>query len=216
MGDKSKLPYALLDPGGQERRAAISELFTLLEAAKKLQELALTYSIRDIFQDNGGKILQTLILLGLTNTGSREGNDARDSTGTEYELKTANMTLVSSFTTHHHLNHDILTKYRKVPWVFSFYRDIELVEIWAMAPDELEELFSRWESKLNGTAMKGGRPQPPMAHINNPKIPFTFVKDNGTPIFTAAQMVQLRANAVSFPAREGASLVAAEPGLKKR
>jgi hypothetical protein len=204
MGDKRKLPYALLDRGGDERRAAISKLFALLEAAKKLQELALTYSIRDIFQDNGGKILQTLILLGLTNTGNREGNDARDSTGTEYELKTENTTLVSSFTTHHHLNHDILAKYRTVPWVFSFYRDIELIEIWAMAPDELEELFSHWESKLNGTATKGGKPLPPMAHINNPKIPFKFVKDHGTPLFTATEMVQLKAAAVTFAAAETA------------
>jgi len=39
------------------------------------------------FQDNGGKVLQVLILLGLRISSGREGNDAIDAEDNEYELK---------------------------------------------------------------------------------------------------------------------------------
>ena len=39
----------------------------LWPAIRRYQELAARHGIDDIFQDNGGKILQVLLLLGLTN-----------------------------------------------------------------------------------------------------------------------------------------------------
>ena len=56
-------------------------------------ELASTHGIDDIFQDNGGKILQILLYTGLTILPGREGNDARDENGREYELKSVNIHL---------------------------------------------------------------------------------------------------------------------------
>jgi len=46
-------------------------------------ELASVHGIDDIFQDNGGKILQILLYTGLTILPGREGNDAQDENGRE-------------------------------------------------------------------------------------------------------------------------------------
>jgi hypothetical protein len=62
------------------------------------------HSIPDIFQDNGGKILQVCLILGLVVLKSREGNDTIDDEGNEYELKAVNLLRTDQFTTHHHLN----------------------------------------------------------------------------------------------------------------
>ena len=94
----------------------LERLERALAGCRELQDLATKYGIRDIFQDNGGKVLQSLILLGLRLAGGREGNDAVDTEGNEYELKTLNVSLGASrgVTTHHHLNLGILAKYRSV------------------------------------------------------------------------------------------------------
>ena len=146
----------------------------LFPAVREYQKLASKHGIHDIFQDNGGKLLQTLLILNLKSTGSREGNDAIDDEGNEYELKTVNILLTSSFSTHHHLNPIILTKYRKVKaWYFSIYQGIELVEIYRMEPSDLEPYFSGWETKWNENRKD----------INNPKTPSRFVRDHGKLVF---------------------------------
>ena len=76
----------------------------------KLQELAEKHGINDIFQDNGGKLLQVLLITGLEVLPGREGNDAKDSQGNEYELKSVNTLLTKSFSTHHHMNPTIIEK----------------------------------------------------------------------------------------------------------
>jgi hypothetical protein len=43
-----------------------AKLLALMPAIRKLQKLASKHGIDDIFQDNGGKILQILLLTGLT------------------------------------------------------------------------------------------------------------------------------------------------------
>jgi Restriction endonuclease PvuII len=146
----------------------------LFPAIREYQRLASSHGIGDIFQDNGGKLLQTLLILNLRCTGSREGNDAVDDKGNEYELKTVNVLLTSSFSTHHHLNPIILGKYRQVrAWFFSIYRGIELVEIYRMKTSDLEFYFSKWEQKWNENRKD----------INNPKIPVKFVREHGKLIF---------------------------------
>ena len=70
-----------------ERQSDLERLQAAFEGVRALQELAREYEITDIFQDNGGKVLQVLILLGLKSSPGREGNDAIDAEGNEYELK---------------------------------------------------------------------------------------------------------------------------------
>ena len=154
-------------------KAALEKLWP---AIREYQALATKHGIHDIFQDNGGKLLQVLLIIGLTVTGSREGNDARDADGNEYELKSVNTLLTQSFSTHHHMNPVILSKYRKVAWFFAVYEGIELQAIYRMTPDRLEPYFTKWEQKWHAD---GGK------DINNPKIPVKFVKQNGELFYMA-------------------------------
>lgn len=140
---------------------------------RQLQELADKQGISDIFQDNGGKLLQVLLLTGLRNIPGRLGNDAKDADGNEYELKSVNTKLTKSFSTHHHLNPVILEKYRKVDWIFAIYEGIDLIAVYRLTPNDLEPYYARWEEKWHS---EGGK------DINNPKIPLTFVKEHGRKI----------------------------------
>jgi hypothetical protein len=119
-----------------------AELDRLFPYIREYQALASKHGIGDIFQDNGGKLLQLLLITGLKGAGSREGNDARDEHGREYELKSVNTLLTQSFSTHHHMNPIILAKYRQVDWVFAIYEGIELQSIYLMKPAGLEFYFS--------------------------------------------------------------------------
>lgn len=151
-----------------------------LAACQDLQDLAYKYGIGDIFQDNGGKVLQSLIILGLRVVGGREGNDAIDQYGHEYELKTLNVSLGKSrgVTTHHHLNLGILAKYRAVhAWYVSLYEGIVLQEIYRLPPADLEPVFAVWEQRLVNS---GNAP------LNNPKIPIRFVREVGTLVYPSS------------------------------
>ena len=147
-----------------------AELDRLFSYIREYQALASRHGIGDIFQDNGGKLLQLLLITGLTSTGGREGNDARDEQGNEYELKSVNSLLTKSFSTHHHMNPTILAKYRQVVWFMAVYQGIELQTIYRMTPTNLEPYFLKWERKWHDS---GGK------DINNPKIPLKFVMQHG-------------------------------------
>lgn len=125
--------------------------------------------------------MQLALVTGLKLLKSREGNDAVDETGREYELKTLNVDRVSSFTTHHHLNPLIISKYRRVDWVFAVYRGIELEAVYYMPVDKLEPFFAKWESKWKRERKD----------INNPKIPLRFIVKHGRRIFPASQRPEL-------------------------
>ena len=150
------------------------ELERLFPYIREYQALASKHGIGDIFQDNGGKLLQLLLITGLKGVGGREGNDAQDAQGNEYELKSVNTLLTQSFSTHHHMNPVILAKYRKVDWFLAIYEGIELQAIYRMKPTALEPYFSKWESKWHES---GGK------DINNPKIPVKFVVEHGELFF---------------------------------
>jgi hypothetical protein len=154
--------------------ADMAEMERLLPYIREYQALASKHGIGDIFQDNGGKLLQLLLVTGLRCIGSREGNDAVDAEGKEYELKSVNVLLTKSFSTHHHMNPVILAKYRQVDWLLAIYAGIELQEIYRMKPAMLEPYFSSWEKKWHDS---GGR------DINNPKIPVKFVVERGELIY---------------------------------
>ncbi|WP_430635069.1 hypothetical protein [Sphingomonas hankookensis] len=157
----------------------------LMPAIREFQALALRHGINDIFQDNGGKLLQVILTLGLTVLPGREGNDARDELGLEYELKSVNLDLTKNFSTHHHLNPVILAKYRQVDWVFALYRGIELIAVYRMKPWQLEPWFAKQESKWHSD---GGR------DINNPKIPVGYVLEHGQLLAGCDPEIRFRAS----------------------
>jgi len=147
------------------------EIFNLIyPSLQMLQDLATKNGINDIFQDNGGKLLQVLLITGLSDLPGREGNDAVDEDGNEYELKSVNVSLTKSFSTHHHMNPVIIEKYRKVDWIFAVYRGIEILEIYKLTPNDLEPYYTKWEIKWH---KDGGK------DINNPKIPLKYVREVG-------------------------------------
>jgi len=173
-------PPALVEPvenaitTQEERQSDIARLRSALQGVQELQHLAREYEIADIFQDNGGKVLECLILLGLRTSPGREGNDAVDADGHEYELKTVNAAKSTQVTTHHHLNRDILSKYRAVrAWYFAVYDNIQLTEIYRVLPSALEPKFREWDERLS----TGSGP------LNNPKIPLSLIKRVGDLVY---------------------------------
>lgn len=157
-------------------------LEALMPHVRDFQSLAREHGIDDVFQDNGGKILQMLLALGLQGIPGREGNDAVDAQGREYELKSVNIWLTASFSTNHHINVPIIEKYRQVEWVFALYEGIEMRRAYQMRADQLETYFSAWEAKWLETGKD----------INNPKIPLGFVMEHGELVYTDHRDLDLR------------------------
>lgn len=151
-----------------------NQLIDLWASIQKYQELADKHGIKDIFQDNGGKLLQVLLITGLKVIPGREGNDAIDSKGQEYELKSVNIELTTSFSTHHHMNPVIIAKYRLVPWIFAIYKNIALQKIYILYPKDLEPFYKKWEKQWYLKEKD----------INNPKIPVNYVIEKGKLLFT--------------------------------
>ena len=169
----------------------VAEFKRVWPSVQAYQRIASKHGIEDIFQDNGGKILQVLLLLGLNNIAGREGNDAIDSEGREYELKSVNIELTQGVSTHHHMNPVIIAKYRLVDWIFAIYRHIELQCVYKLTPADLEPYFKKWEEKWHAD---GGR------DINNPKIPIKFVRQVGKLVYGTEQTV-LEIESKKAPAR---------------
>lgn len=149
----------------------LNQLFPFVQAYQKLAE---SHGINDIFQDNGGKLLQVLLITGLKVIAGREGNDAVDKEGREYELKSVNAKLTKSFSTHHHMNPVIIAKYRKVDWLFAVYEGIELKKIYKLNPQNLEHFYQKWETKWVTDGNKD---------INNPKISLSYIQSVGQLIY---------------------------------
>jgi hypothetical protein len=154
----------------------VKKLESLFPRLKDYQKLATKHGINDIFQDNGGKVLQVILKLGLKVIPGREGNDAIDADGMEVELKSVNLKLTHSFSTNHHLNPTIIAKYRAVNWIFAMYEGIELKAIYKLKPEQLENYFNDWEAKWNIDRKD----------INNPKIPVRYVTANGEALFNSS------------------------------
>jgi len=158
-----------------QRHTDLAKLELLLPYIRELQRLTSEHGIHDVFQDNGGKLLQVLLVTGLTALPGREGNDAVDAEGHEYEMKSVNRFDVRGrrksnpqFTTHHHLNPTIIAKYRKVDWLFALYSGIELESVYLLTPQMLEPYYERWS---NDYETKG--------NLNNPKINLKYVEEHG-------------------------------------
>ncbi|HEX4130674.1 MAG TPA: hypothetical protein VHZ24_11580 [Pirellulales bacterium] len=163
-----------------QKHADLQKLEKLLPYIRELQRLASQHGIHDVFQDNGGKLLQVLLVTGLIRVEAREGNDAIDSSGKEYELKSVNRFNTKGepkpnapFTTHHHLNQAIIDKYRKVDWIFAIYSGIELEQVYFIPVSKMEPCFRKWEADF-------GRAKSP---LNNPKISQKFVRTHGIELY---------------------------------
>jgi hypothetical protein len=153
----------------------VKKMEELLPYIRQYQELATKHGVNDIFQDNGGKLLQMLLVTGLIALRKREGNDAKDENGHEYELKSVNIKLTRQFSTHHHLNPVILAKYRQVDWIMAAYEGIEIKRVYHLRPKDIEPLFSKWEKQWHDRGKRD---------LNNPKIPLSFVEAQGKLIYT--------------------------------
>jgi hypothetical protein len=158
-----------------------ARLEALMPSVREFQALAREHGIEDVFQDNGGKILQMLLALNLQGIPGREGNDAVDASGREYELKSVNIWLTASFSTNHHINIPIIEKYRDVRWVFAIYEGIEMRRAYRLTPDQLEPYFAAWEAKWRERQQD----------LNNPKIPLNFVMEAGELVYTDQQTLDL-------------------------
>ena len=157
----------------KRHRAEIARIEQLWGNLNELNQMAQAYGIPDIFQDNGAKVLQQLIYLNMSILPGREGNDCISASGTEWEMKSINLeTSASGFSTNHHTTHDIIAKYRQIPWTFAIYYGINLAEMYVMTPDMLEPLYHHWEEKLQT-----------MTHLNNPKIPVKYVREHGIKVY---------------------------------
>ena len=89
----------------KEHKKEIEFLKEKWNSLKDLEELAQKKRIPDIFQDNGAKVLQQVILSGMDFLPGREGNDAVDVNGVEWEFKSINIaTSATGFSTDHHLS----------------------------------------------------------------------------------------------------------------
>lgn len=152
-----------------QTESEIKRLERLWKNLEELSDMAKEYGINDIFQDNGGKTLQQLVYMGLKATPGREGSDGVDDKGIEYEMKSINIeTSASGFSTNHHVTHDVIERYKDRPWMFSIYEGIELKEIYILQPENMLSIYEKWENKLQYKT-----------HLNNPKIPIKYVKENG-------------------------------------
>lgn len=167
------------------RHADWKRLEKLMPAVREFQALAAEHGIDDIFQDNGGKILQMLLALNLQGIPGREGNDAVDIEGREYELKSVNIWLTAGFSTNHHVNIPIINKYRQARWVFAVYEGIEMRRAYFVPSEALETYFEAWEQKWRKEEKD----------INNPKIPLNFVIENGECLYDDGRELDLTAAA---------------------
>jgi hypothetical protein len=159
------------------------KLADLFPYIREYQKLGKDHGIFDIFQDNGGKLLQVLLILDLEVLPGREGNDAKDADGNEYELKSVNTLLTKSFSTHHHMNPVIIAKYRQVDWIFAVYEGIEIQSIHKLTPQDMEPFYTKWEAKWHND---GGK------DINNPKIPLRYVQQNGQLLYRLERVEDLK------------------------
>ena len=138
-----------------------------------LQDIAKEFGIDNIFQDNGAEILQQLIYLNMKAVPGREGNDGVDINGCQWEMKSLDISKGNKgITTNHHLNAAIIEKYRTVPWSVSIYDGIHLKKIYVVGNEELQPLFEKWEQLLQS-----------VESLNNPKIPLSYIEENGILIY---------------------------------
>ncbi|MFB4260942.1 hypothetical protein ACE106_17495 [Shouchella clausii] len=161
-------------------KAKKSEICHLLDMANVLQDEATKNNIIHVFDDGGYRELLLTKMFGLQKIAGRHGDDGIDiGTGKQYELKTVNLIDTKGklrhkpgITTCHHVNHEIIKRYRAVSgFLIGIFYINDPARIYEVPPKALEHHFKKWESRLlNEENLK---------HINNPKIPFLDIINEG-------------------------------------
>ena len=161
----------------------IGDIAPLLSRGVELQRIASEHGIHNVFADNGYQELVLLTLFGLRKL-RREGNDAEDPEGRQYELKT--VARISSdgipkrslgVTTEHTLTYANIERYRNAHlWIVAVFAQSTPELIYQITPQALEPFFLKWERQLHDQDPTGDIER---NHINNPKIPLGFVRQNG-------------------------------------
>jgi hypothetical protein len=156
------------------------DITDLLELANKLQVEANKHNIIHVFDDGGYRELLLVKMFGLTKIPGRHGDDGIDpETGNQYELKTVNLVDTSGklrlnpgITTCHHVNMEIISRYRKVSgFLIGIFYINDPARIYEVPTASLEPYFQFWEKRLK--TEKG------LSHINNPKIKFGDILEHG-------------------------------------
>lgn len=177
----------MFDPPPIRRLTPTGDADAILELGRRLQELATGHGIHNVMTDNGYQELVVLTLFGLIKM-RREGNDARDAEGHQYELKTVGRISADgvvkkslSITTEHTLTHANIARYRSVwLWVIAVFNRTLPEVIYEITPAALEPYFETWEKRLREQDPSG---TDPLNHINNPKIPLWFIERYGIRIW---------------------------------
>lgn len=157
---------------------ATGDMKQLLSLAAALQVHGTKKDVVSVFDDGGFRelLLSTLFDLKLHN--GRHGDDAYDSDGNNYELKTVNLVDTSGnlrknpgITTCHHVNAEIIKRYRNLhAWIVGIFFINEPVEIYELHPSHISHYLDAWEAVIGTSGI---------SHINNPKIKFSDLRANG-------------------------------------
>jgi len=195
----------------QPRLVPTGDISAILHLGGQLQAAASAHQIHNVFDDGGYKELLLLTLFNLRKL-DREGDDAEDEAGRRYEIKTVARVNARgarkpslSVTTEHTLTVANLTRYRNTHlWIVAVFDQARPESIYEIAPLVLEPYFSEWERRLvvqQGLHSVQGAPP----HLNNPKIPLTFIHEHGLQVWPEAEV------ALPKPVQQGLRLASEEP-----
>jgi hypothetical protein len=165
----------------------VGDIRMLIGYGRALQDMAAVHGIHNVFDDNGYKDLLLLTLFGLRKLG-REGDDAVDAEGRQFETKTvARMSSKGerkstlSVTTEHTMTLANIERYRHTfMWIVAVFNGAEPEAIWEIRAHALEPFFGLWERKLREL---DEYERPVRDHLNNPKIPLKFISEHGVQVW---------------------------------
>lgn len=165
----------------------VGDIRMLIGYGRALQDMAAVHGIHNVFDDNGYKDLLLLTLFGLRKLG-REGDDAIDAEGRQFETKTvARMSskgerkATLSVTTEHTMTLANIERYRRTfMWIVAVFDGAEPEAIWEIKASALEPFFTLWEKKLREL---DEYERPVRDHLNNPKVPLAFIAEQGVQVW---------------------------------
>lgn len=165
----------------------VGDIRMLIGYGRALQDMAAVHGIHNVFDDNGYKDLLLLTLFGLRKLG-REGDDAVDGEGRQFETKTVARVsskgvrkATLSVTTEHTMTLANIERYRRTfMWIVAVFNGAEPEAIWEIKASALEPFFAEWERKLREL---DEYERPVRDHLNNPKIPLKFIAEHGVQVW---------------------------------
>lgn len=150
------------------------------------------HGIHNVFDDNGYKDLILLTLFGLRKLG-REGDDAVDAQGRQFETKTVarlnsrgERRRSLGITTEHTMTLANIARYRATfMWIVAVFDGAVPEGIWEISSRALEPFFAIWEERLTEIDLRTDEPL--RNHLNNPKIPLKFIEEHGVKVYPPAE-----------------------------